>query len=87
MAKSDVTSHFVNCAQAKNILEDVYLNILKHKGVVEESKGLLSLARREKALEEARSVRTTYHSMIKFFGLDTFTFFHRHQREDSLYYG
>lgn len=63
-AKSDVGRHFINCAQARNILEDVYLSILKHKGVVEESKGLLSLARREKALQEVRSVRETYQKRL-----------------------
>jgi hypothetical protein len=64
VAKSDVRGHFINCAQARNILEDVYLNILKHKGLIEESKGLLALARREKALQEMESVRATYQELL-----------------------
>lgn len=63
--KTDIGAHFINCAQARNIFEDVYLNILKHKGVIEESKGLLSLVRREKALEEAQNVRAKYQELLK----------------------
>ncbi len=64
VAKSDVGSHFINCAQARNILEEVYLNVLKHKGMIEESKGLLYRLGREKALQQARSVRTRYYDLL-----------------------
>lgn len=64
VAKSDIERHFINCAQARKILEEVYLNILKHKGMIQESNGSLSLVRREKALEEARSVRTSYRELL-----------------------
>ncbi|MEW6424673.1 MAG: hypothetical protein AB1523_07985 [Bacillota bacterium] len=64
IAKSEVGVYFINCARARNILEDVYLNILKNKGVVLESKGLLSLARREEALEEAKSIRKAYMELL-----------------------
>jgi len=64
VAKSDMGGYFINCAQARNILEDVYLNILKHKGLIEESKGLLALVRREKALQEIKRVRTTYQELL-----------------------
>lgn len=65
VAKANIAKYFINCAQARNILEDVYLNILKHKGVVEESRGFLSLVRREKALEEVQNVRAKYQELLK----------------------
>ena len=57
IAKSDIESYFVNAARAKRILEDVYLNILKHKGVIAEVRGALSLVKEGEALEQARSIR------------------------------
>jgi len=65
VAKSDVGGYFINCAQARNILEDVYLNILKHKGMIEESKGLLSLVRRARALQDMERVRVTYQELLQ----------------------
>lgn len=65
IAKADVGKHFINCAQAKNILDDVYLNILKHKGVVSETRGLIEPVQVQQALERAENQRNKYRKLLE----------------------
>jgi hypothetical protein len=65
IAKSEIGDRFINCAQAKRILEDVYLNILRHKGIIIEAKGLLSLMKREEALQQAKEIREKYKETLR----------------------
>jgi len=53
-AQEAVKEEFIVCAQARNIFEDAYLNILEAKGLLTNVKGSLSLVRRDEALIEAR---------------------------------
>jgi len=57
VARVAIRSYFIICAQAKNLLEDAYLNVLTHKGIIIESKGLLSLFKRKHALEKAKKLK------------------------------
>ncbi|MEM3433312.1 MAG: hypothetical protein QXP27_03950 [Candidatus Methanomethyliaceae archaeon] len=64
LSKSSIENQFVNCARAKNVLWDVYVNLLQHKGVLRESKDHFRLVSQEEALKEAREVRARYQEQI-----------------------
>lgn len=57
MPASTARERFVICARARNIFEDVYLNILKHKGRVTESSGQVSIVTTSQARTKAMEAK------------------------------
>ncbi len=64
MASSAAPERFVNSAKARNIFDDVYVNILRHKGKISESGGLLRGVTVPQALATASEAESAYKEAI-----------------------
>ena len=53
LSGKEIENYFVICAEAKNIVQDLYLDVLKHKGLIKERNNLFTIASRQKILTEA----------------------------------
>lgn len=65
VAKNAIDSYFVISARTKKIVQELYLNILKYKGLVREERGLLYTVDEEEALREAHEKYASYRKLLE----------------------
>lgn len=62
----DLKNHFIISAKTKNILKDLYLEILKHKGSIKEEKGMIILLSDEELKKEMQKIKKNVEEISRY---------------------